>query len=282
MTRLQTSDIAKISDQLQAYDEELISKTGHTLRQIACHAVGLKEKEVVRITPALSVGVVPIEWGQGVIEGFCDATAGILRYLGFRAFVTEKSDVLGLAAASAAKTDVVFFSDDNDFVAIAARTYQYVHNAEATGKGFVAGLDLMAGGLGDRKVLVIGCGPVGRSAVLALLSHGAIVSIYDTNADISSEFINSMPVQDSSRISIAADIEVALTDHPLVVDATPAAGIIRAKNISTQTYIAAPGMPLGVSRHALEKVSDRILHDPLQLGVATMAMALVKSISQID
>ena len=77
MTRLQTSDIAKISDQLQAYDEDLVSKTGHTLRQIACHAVGLKEREVGTITSTLSVGVVPIEWGQGVIGGFCGATTGL-------------------------------------------------------------------------------------------------------------------------------------------------------------------------------------------------------------
>ena len=281
MTRLQTNDIAKITAQLQAYDEELVSKTGHTLRQIACHAVGLEEREVGTIPSTLSVGVVPIEWGQGVIEGFCDATAGILKHLGFRAFVTEKSDLLGLAEACAAKADVVFCSDDDDFVAISIQTSQYVHNADATGKGFVAGLDLMAGGLRGRKVAVIGCGPVGRSAVLAVLSRGATVSIYDTNADISSEFINSVSGPDSSRISIAADIEVALTNHPLVVDATPAAGIIRAKNISTKSYIAAPGMPLGVSRHALEKVSDRILHDPLQLGVATMAMAVVKQVAKL-
>ena len=282
MTRLQTSDIAKITSQLQTYDEDLVSKTGHTLRQIACHAVGLNEKEAGRITATLSVGVVPIEWGQGVIEGFCDATAGILRYLGFRVFVTKKPDILGLAEACAANADVVFCSDDNDFVAIAIRAHQYVHNAEATGRGFAAGLDLMIGGLGDRKVLVLGCGPVGRSAVLTLLNHGAVVSIYDTNTDICREFVDSLSGRDSPRIQIASEFNTALAGHPLVMDATPAAGIIRAKDISSQTYIAAPGVPLGLSGHALEKVSDRILHDPLQLGVATMAMAAVMHISQMD
>jgi len=278
MTRLQSDDILKIASQLKAYDGELVSKTGHTLRQIACHAVGLEEEDVGGIAASLTVGVVPIQWGQGVIEGFCDATAGILRYLGFRAFVTGQSDVLGIAEACAARADVVFLSDDDDFVAIPIQTRQYVHNAEATGRGFTAGLDLMAGGLGDRRVVVLGCGPVGRSAVSTLLNYGAIVSIYDTNADSCREFINTLSARDSNRIKIAADIKTALAGHALVVDATPAAGIIGARAISPQTYIAAPGMPLGLSRRALEKVSDRILHDPLQLGVATMAMTVVKQL----
>jgi pyrrolysine biosynthesis protein PylD len=281
MTRLQTSDVATITSQLKAYDEELVSKTGHTLRQIACHAVGLTEAVVSKISSTLPVGVVPIHWGQGVIEGFCDATAGILRHLGFRVFVSGQPDVLGIAEVCAAKADVVFLSDDHDFVAIPIRTGQCVHNAEATGKGFAAGLDLMVGGLGNRKVLVLGCGPVGRSSVLTLLSYGASVSIYDTNVDNCREFINAISDPDSHRITIAPDIETALAKHSLVVDATPAAGIIRDKDISLHTYIAAPGMPLGLERHALKKVSDRILHDPLQLGVATMAMAAVKQISQI-
>jgi pyrrolysine biosynthesis protein PylD len=68
----------------------------------------------------------------------------------------------------------------------------------------------------------------------------------------------------------------------LVVDATNAAGIIHANDISPQTFIAAPGMPLGLSPEAQINVSDRLLHDPLQIGVATMGMAVVKQISKID
>ncbi len=282
MTRLQTGDISGITAQLQSYDEELQSKTGHTLRQIACHAAGMKEEDVGGITATLPVGVVPIEWGQGVIEGFCEATAGILKYLGFPAFVTGHTDVLGLAEVCAAKADVVFLSDDHDFVAIAIPTRQYVHNSEATGRGFAAGLDLMVDGLCDRNVLVLGCGPVGRSAVSALLTHGATVSVYDANVDICRDFIKTLSGRDSNKVKSASDIHKALAEHCLVIDATPAAGIIRAKDILAQTYIAAPGMPLGLSRQALENVSNRILHDPLQIGVATMAMAVVKHVSQID
>ena len=282
MTRLQSDDISDIVPQLKAYDEELFSKTGHSLRQIACHAVGQKENDARGILSRLRVGIVPIRWGQGVITGFGEATAAILRHLGFNTSVTGHSDISGLAEAYEKKADVVFLSDDNDFVALNVISRQAVHNAEATGKGFAAGLDLMAGGLGDQKVLVLGCGAVGRAAALILLRFGANVSIYDTNAGHAMEFKSALSGQESDRIKIESDFDAALDGHSLVVDATNAAGIIHAKDISSQTFIAAPGMPLGLTREAANKVSDRFLHDPLQIGVATMGMAIVKQLIKYD
>ncbi len=281
MTRLQSDDISGISSQLKAYDEELLVKTDHNLRQIACHATELKEEDVRGVMSRIRVGVVPIRWGQGVIEGFCEATAGILKHLGFNTFVAGQSDISGLAEAYETKADVVFLSDDNDFVALNAETRQYVHNADATGKGFAAGLALMANGLVDQKVLVLGCGTVGRSVISTLLSYGAKVSIYDINPPNCQELISSIAGPDSDRITVEPDFHEALAGHSLVVDATNAAEIIRAEDISPQTFIAAPGMPLGLSRDALNKLSDRLLHDPLQIGVATMGMEIVKQLIQI-
>jgi pyrrolysine biosynthesis protein PylD len=276
MTRLQSDDILNVSSQLKAYDEELFVKTGHNLRQIACHAVDLKEEDIHGIVPGMRVGVVPIQWGQGLIEGFCATTAGILKHLGFDTFITGQADISGLTEAYDAGADVVFGSDDHDFVALNTTRRRYVHNAHATGKGFAAGLDLMAKGLTDQTILVLGCGAVGRSAALSLLNYGANVSLYDINSRCSREFIGSFSGPDSDRVRIEADFDRALTGHALIVDATNAAGIIHAEHISPQTYIAAPGMPPGLSRDALNKVSDRLLQDPLQIGVATMAMAVVK------
>ena len=179
------------------------------------------------------------------------------------------------------KADVVFLSDDNDFVALNTQTRQYVHNAAATGKGFAAGLNLMARGLADKKVLVLGCGSVGRSATAALLSYGAKPSIYDINSEYSRELMKSLAEPDSDRITIELDFRAALAGHTLIVDATNAAEIIHAEDISPHTFIAAPGMPLGLSRGALNKLSDRLLHDPLQIGVATMGMAVVKQLMDV-
>ena len=55
----------------------------------------------------IRVSIVPIRWGQGVIEGFCDATASILAHLGFDAFVTGHTDVSGLGEACEAKADAI-------------------------------------------------------------------------------------------------------------------------------------------------------------------------------
>ena len=281
MTRLQSDDISDVSSQLEAYDEELLFKTGHNLRQIACHAVDLKEEDIHGIVPGMRVGVVPIQWGQGLIEGFCATTAGILKHLGFDTFITGQADISGLTEAYDAGADVVFVSDDHDFVALNTASRQYVHNGDATGKGFAAGLDLMTKGLTDQTVLVLGCGAVGRSAALNLLHYGAKVSLYDINARCCREFTGSLCGPDSDRVRIEADFDQALTGHPLVVEATNAAGIIHAEHILPQTFIAAPGMPRGLSRNALNQVSDRLLHDPLQIGVATMGMGVVKQLMQI-
>jgi pyrrolysine biosynthesis protein PylD len=281
MTRLQSDDISGIGPRLKAYDEELLAKTGCNLRQIACHAVALEEEAAREITPRIRVGVVPIRWGQGVIEGFCEATAGILKHLGFNSFVAGQSDIAGLAEAYERKADVVFLSDDDDFVALNAETRQQVHNADATGKGFTAGLDLMTRGLADQKVLVLGCGAVGRSVASTLFSYGAKVCLYDINPPNLQKFISSLAGPDRQRLTIAPDFHEALAGHSLIVDATNAAEILHAQDISPQTMIAAPGMPLGLSREALKKVSDRLLHDPLQIGVATMGMEVVRQLSKI-
>jgi len=279
MTRLQSNDISGIASQLNAYDNELLHKTGHNLRQIACHATQLKEDDVRGVMSGIRVGVVPITWGQGVIEGFCQATAGILKHIGFNTFVAGQSDISGLAEAYETKADVVFLSDDNDFVALNAETRQYVHNAAATGKGFAAGLALMANDLVDKNVLVLGYGAVGRSATSALLSYGTKVTIYDINPAKCREFKSSIAGPDSAGVKIAPDFNDALAGHDLIVDATNAAEIISAEDISPRTFIAAPGIPLGLSRDVRDKIADRLLHDPLQIGVATMGMEAVKQIA---
>jgi hypothetical protein len=41
--------------------------------------------------------------------------------------------------------------------------------------------------------------------------------------------------------------------------------------------ISAPSIPLGLTQKALKKLPQRaLIHDPLQLGVATMALAVLK------
>ncbi len=278
MTRLRSTDIAGISARLIEYDEELLAKTGRTLKGLACYAVGLGEEEIAAVMANVRIGVVPIGWGLGLIGGFSQTTRDILKHIGFQAFISSGSNVSGLAEALEQRADIIFLSDDDHFVALNVECRRVVENAEATGKGFAAGLNLMAGGLQGQKTLVIGCGPVGTCAAMTLANYGALISVYDIEPSRSHRLASDLGRLLNLKIEIPLDLKKALSEHSIIVEATNSADTIPAKDLSASTYIAAPGMPLGLNPAARKKVSQRLLHDPLQIGVATMGMAALKQI----
>ena len=278
MTRLQSTDISEIGTRLDAYDQELLAKTGHSLRGLACYAVGLNEEDIVDRLPEVLIGVVPIRWGKGVIDGFSETTSDILKHLGFQSVVTANSNVSGLAEALEKRADIIFMSDDDHFVALNVECRQVVDNAAATGKGFAAGLNLMSGGLQGQSALVIGCGAVGFEAAMSLANYGAQISVYDIEPSCSRQLARALDRKQNIKIRIESDLCQALSKHRFLVEATNSADIIRAKDLSPATYIAAPGMPPGLSREAAQISSARLLHDPLQTGVATMGLAALKQI----
>jgi len=83
VTRLRSSDICDITSCLKAYDDELKTKTGQTLRQLACHAVGIGETAAGPVIAACGVKVIPMTCGQGVIGGFSETISKIAVHLGF-------------------------------------------------------------------------------------------------------------------------------------------------------------------------------------------------------
>jgi pyrrolysine biosynthesis protein PylD len=270
MTRLTTDVIESITDQLHTYDEELIGKTGRTLAGIACRAAGMSKAHFKQIAASVRVGIVPITFGRGVIPGFCETVADIVSHLGCRALVAQQADVAGLAEVFERKADILMLADDERFVAINAASRQIVDNAVATAEGYVVGLDLMAGGLKQKKVLVLGCGPVGTAAAHALVGKDAVVSVYDVDPSCSQGAADRIRQKTDTQINIEEEFDHALTGHRFIIDATPAGGIIRAAHVSPQTYVSAPGVPVGLDKEAQVKISKQLLHDPLQIGVATM------------
>jgi len=272
MTRLRTGDIKDISGQLADYDRELLDRTGQTLRGIACRALDISEEDFQSLSKNVTVGVVPIRGGEGVIEGFSHTVKDIVKHIGFNVFVTDETDVGGIAGAVERGAEVVMMADDSRFVALNVKQGRVVDNAEATAKGFVAGLDLMVGGLKGQTVLVIGCGPVGRNAALAAFHRGAGVSVFDIDDRRSLHLAREVETLTGQSVHVERSFEDALRNHHLLVEATNAAGIIVESFITPEMYIAAPGMPLGLTSTAVEKISHRLLHDPLQLGVAVMAL----------
>jgi pyrrolysine biosynthesis protein PylD len=281
MTRLKPCDIETVSLHLEAYDRELVRKTGYNLRGTACHALGVSAEQFRPLPGNVKAAVVPVTAGQGTIRGFSQVVADIVAHVGFDVFVTVGTDVSGIAEAVERGVEVVFMADDHRFVAINLKYRRVVDNAAATAKGFVGGLDLMARGLKGKKVLVIGCGAVGKSAVLAAVSRGAVVSVFDIDDRRSLEAVREVGELTGVSVGIERSFEDALRDHSLLVEATNAAGVIVETFISSDTYIAAPGMPLGLTSAAVKKVSDHLLHDPLQLGVAVMAIEAALPLKEI-
>ncbi len=279
MTRLKSRYIADISLHFNAYDEELKSKTGHTLRQLAGKAVGIGETAAATVITDCSVCVIPTTCGRGVIGGFSETVSMIAIHLGFRSKVTSATDVAGLAEAMENHTDIVLMADDHRFIAIHLPTGCLADNSAATGKGFATGLNLMAGNLKGEKVLVLGAGPVGRSAAQALLLRGAQVSTYDINRQLCLDLACDMQNAHHKDIHIEKSLKQALSAHLYLIDATPMPDFINADFISQDTIVTAPGVPVGLTAEAMKKIDNRLLHDCLQIGVATMLLELVKHVA---
>ncbi len=270
MTRLTSEAIQFMKEDLALYDADLLRKTGLGLLQIACRAVGMEEAEARRSLPSVVAGVVPMTSGEGIIAGFSEAVADIVGYLGARSFVTGSTDVAGLAEAVRRGADVVFQADDHRFIALNLSSRNVADNSEATARGFVAALDSLAGGLKNRAVLVLGAGEVGRKAIASLLGLGARVAVYDPDPE------KSRALGNESGLTVEKDLEEALEKHRLIVDASPAAGIIKERHIKSDTAISAPGLPLGLCPGALVSIGGRLVHDPLQIGVATMLILAIQ------
>lgn len=274
MTRLLSADICHIARNLEDYNRELVAKTGCTLSQIAAHAVAGSESDIR--CSAARVAVIPLTCGLGVIEGFARSVESIVNFLGFSAFVTDASDAGGVAEAVAKGAGVLMMADDNRFVAVNLTTGKVADNSEATGKGFAAALKLMAGGIKGKKVLIVGAGPVGRGAALALAGSGAVISVYDINRAAGVKLAREVKTKYGCGVNVETDPDSALCAHQIIFDASPAGGFIEMRHVTGETYIVAPGMPPGVNDECLSMVSARLLHDPLQIGVATMIFDVLK------
>ncbi len=273
MTRLHKEDIETISQGLWAYDNRLRLVTGLSLRDLAGQAAGLNEDDAAARITGCRVCAVPMTCGQGVIGSFAETVGAIASHLGFDAFVADHPDMAGIAEAYDRRTDIIISADDHRFVAIHLGNRRVVDNNRSTGKGFATGLSCMVGGLKAKPVLVIGCGPVGRSAARHAARLGATVTIYDTVTEQCRHFIKKS--RPPFSIIVSKNLSDTMGSHDFIIEATPASNTINSEAVRSTTMIAAPGVPCGVSTKARELLAERLLWDPLQIGVATMLMESV-------
>jgi pyrrolysine biosynthesis protein PylD len=252
--------------------------TGETLRGIACNAIGMDERDFERIARTMRVGIAPMTCGGGVIGGFADATEQIVRHLGVQAFSSGNSDVAGIAECIEEGANILMVADDDRFVAVDLHRRSMVDNAQATAIGYVSGLELMAGSLRGVNVLVIGCGRVGGSAAESLLKRGALVSVYDVDLHCCCALAEKVKTTCEEDLAIEKTLDVSRYDY--IFDAAPAPNLIDESQITERTCIAAPGVPHGVTSGAVKKAVKGFLHDPLQIGVATMVAETARRIGE--
>jgi pyrrolysine biosynthesis protein PylD len=268
LTRLTEKDITGLDQELVSYNRDLLKKTGMTLREIACFASGVREEEFIQAGEKLKVAVVPITAGLGVIGGFVHSVQSITRFLGFETVITRRTDVDGFYEATEKKADIVFMADDNRFIAVNLHRGFVADNGVATGRGYVAALYGMSAGLEDQKVLVLGAGPVGRAALKFLQELGARSAVFDINSSATADLAN----QDG--ITVEHHIDQALIRYPYLVDATPQGSFLTLEKLHKNIMVSAPGVPLGLTTDTYTMIEERVIHDPLQIGVAVM-LALV-------
>jgi len=283
MTRLKKADIAPILAGLDEYDARLKRTTGASLRQIACRAAGVEEALIGKLTSQVRFAAVPVRSGLGVIDGFSGTVAGIVTHLGFEAFVTESSDVAGMAEGIERGAYVLMLADDERFVAITPEPRHVVDNNPATAQGFVAALELMGGDLTGRSALILGCGPVGVAAATSLLDRGADIALCDLRhervaaalrklAGGAADRIREADRTREDRIRIEEDARGALRRYEVIFDATNAGGFIEPSHLGPDTMVAAAGLPCGLTHEAMAEHQGRIVHDALEIGTATMAV----------
>jgi len=267
MTRLQTEWITPIRNTIGNYDLELKSKTGCTLAEIAAKSWGMNQETFAEKVTLHKVASIPVTQGEGVIGSFAQLVASTVKNIGADSFVTDSSDVSGVYEAIEKKADIVYMADDERFISLNIKTGAIGENNKCTAMGYVKALELMAGDLREKEVLVLGCGKVGIEIVEVLKEIDASVTVYD--------------VDDNKTAILGAKIKKlkskeGIKDFLYIVDATNTGQWLEKDMLHEDVRISAPGIPLSLTSEAMEIYGERVVHDLLPLGTAVMLGAVIR------
>ena len=104
---------------------------------------------------------------------------------------------------------------------------------------------------------------VGSIAAELMEASGALVTVYDIDGE------KMKGLSEKTGVKITNDLESALSAHDLVFNASPAA--IDGRYVKEGTIFSSPGIPFPFDEEGMRK-AKKIIHDPLSIGVAVMAV----------
>lgn len=271
MTRLCASDLNDSANQWEQYESRLYQNIGGTLFNLASEALCVDSIVAEERLRGLSVAVVPVSSGLGVITGFAEMLAEISERLGCTAFITEP-DQKGFHSARQKGASLMIWADDDVFVAENLKNGVKAENGRATGLGFAAALERLCGGVNGKHICVLGCGPVGCAAADALSRRSARLTVTDLNLEKSRALARQLVAQSGASVEVISPEQLAWEDVDGIIDAAPRSVDKYAALTKRSVCVAAPAVPNHwPDRHGF-------WHDPLQTGTAVMLLAAAMGI----
>ncbi|NLI74408.1 MAG: 3-methylornithyl-N6-L-lysine dehydrogenase PylD [Euryarchaeota archaeon] len=262
MTRLTPSMIYDVPYTSIERDNELIQSIGLTLKDLAYEAVGLHPHEL-NLGDYLAAAV-PVTSGKGMTEGFSESVCSIVEHLGMQSMLTRRTDVAGLSDALAAKADIIFMADDDEFIALNAHTGNFSNNTHSTALGYFTAFRRAAGSLRNKDVLLIGAGRIGNLVGDMLAAEQAYVTVVDKDITRSETLCRR-----HDKFTVENSLEKAMQNSKLIFNASPAK--LPGEWITEGAIISSPGVPFSFDKEGFSKVGA-LIHDPLQIGVSVMAL----------
>ena len=277
MTRLIEAWISDIENDIEKYELDLKEKLGYGLLSIAAYSAEISEELLREKSKHEKVFIIQVTSGLGVIGHFAESVRAIIAGLGFDAYVTNKNDIAGLYEAALRGGDIVFLADDNEFIALNIKTGNAVNNDLATAKGFFGAFcilyDKLNGEMGNQtcdnqllKLVLVGFGTVGSIIAELLEENGFEFDLLEKSFKKKDEAKN-------KGINLL-ESESDLVNYDIIFDASCEGGFINKEMIKDGAWFIGPGVPISLDNETAETMKDRIVHDYLPIGVATMlAMA---------
>ncbi|MEG0157246.1 MAG: 3-methylornithyl-N6-L-lysine dehydrogenase PylD [Anaerovoracaceae bacterium] len=272
MTRLITEWIKEMDSTVALWNIEFKRITGMDLVELAAKGCGKSYQDLQRLSERLKVAVIPITSGEGIIGSFADSVAAIVAEMGFHTIVTGETDVAGLYEAEKEGADIVYFADDNRYLAMNLNQRALAENDRATATGYILALEGMLDKqqgetLRDKRVLQLGYGRVGKVMSELLVKKGAQVTVYDKHWERMEEALE-------NNLAIIQD-PLAIKNFTLITDATSEGPWLNKELLNKEALIAAPGIPYSLDEETEALYPNSSVHDNLEIGTAVMlGMAL--------